>query len=198
VSFRIPTSLNVTVPLILLAFAAILSAVNLLYHVPQAERAAEEDCRKRLAQEVSRLRSTLEYLLHKGDEAAAQHEMAELAANPEYVLGALTDDSDRIIAATRRAWLGRPIAEVLPRFDVQLAAAAARERRGAISIGLNGSALLGYAGVVMAGERAGLNSSRIGGLYLAYDLNHARDEARAAAPVDGAHRVRCYHPLGAA
>ena len=101
------------------------------------------------------------------------------AANPEYVLGALTDDSHRIIAATRRAWLGRPIAEVLPRFDVNVAAAAARERRGAISIGLNGSALLGYAGVVMAGERAGLNSSRIGGLYLAYDLNHARDEARA-------------------
>ena len=41
--------------------------MNLLYHVPQAERAAEEDSRKRLAQEMSRLQSTLEYLLLKGD-----------------------------------------------------------------------------------------------------------------------------------
>ena len=60
-------SLKLTVPLILLGFAAILSTVNLLYHVPQAERAAEEDSRKRLAQEMSRLQSTLEYLLLKGD-----------------------------------------------------------------------------------------------------------------------------------
>ena len=64
---RVPASLKLTVPLILLGFAAILSTVNLFYHVPQAERAAEEDNRKRLAQEMSRLQSTLEYLLLKGD-----------------------------------------------------------------------------------------------------------------------------------
>src|SRR5262249_46382352 len=126
VTLRIPASLNVTVPLILLAFAAILSAVNLLYHVPQAERAAEEDCRKRLAQDASRLQSTLEYLLLKGDQEAAQHEIAVLAHNHDYVLGALTDDRYEVIAATRRAWLGRQIADVLPEFDVRQAAAAVR------------------------------------------------------------------------
>ena len=78
----VPTSLKFTVPLILLGFAATLSAVNLLYHVPQAERAAEEDSRKRMAQEMSRLQSTLEYLLLKGDiSGAAQHEIAVLAHN---------------------------------------------------------------------------------------------------------------------
>ena len=46
-SIRIPASLKLTVPLILLLFAAILSTVNLLYHVPQAERVAEEDSRDR-------------------------------------------------------------------------------------------------------------------------------------------------------
>ena len=49
---RFQPSLKFTVPLILLAFAAVLSAVNVLYHVPQAERVAEEDSRKRLAQEL--------------------------------------------------------------------------------------------------------------------------------------------------
>ena len=76
---------QVTVPLILLGFAATLSTVNLLYHVPQAERAAEEDSRKRLAQEMSRLQSTLEYLLLKGDVAAAQHEIAVLAHNHDVI-----------------------------------------------------------------------------------------------------------------
>jgi hypothetical protein len=104
---RLPVSLKLTVPLILLGFAATLSMVNLLYHVPLAERAAEEDCRKRLVQEMSRLQSTLEYLLLKGDHAAAQHEIAVLAHNHDYIFGALTDDRHAVIAATRRAWLGR-------------------------------------------------------------------------------------------
>ena len=111
-------------PLILLGFAATLSTVNLLYHVPQAERAAEEDSRKRLAQEMSRLQSTLEYLLLKGDAAAAQHEIAVLAHNHDVIFAALTDDRNDVIAATRRAWLGQQIADVLPQFDLDQAAGA--------------------------------------------------------------------------
>ncbi len=178
-TFRIPTSLNVTVPLILLGFAATLSMVNLLYHVPQAERAAEEDCRKRLVLEVSRLQSTLEYLLLRGDEAAAQHEIAVLAQNHDYVLGAVTDDRHKVIAATQRDWLGRQVADVLPQFDFNQAAEAVREKRAIVTVGLNGSALLGYAGVVMESDRAELRPSRTGSLFLAYDLNHSKEEARA-------------------
>ena len=43
--FGLPASLKLTVPLILLVFAASLCAVNLLYHVPQAEREAEDESR---------------------------------------------------------------------------------------------------------------------------------------------------------
>ena len=98
---RIPASLRVTVPVILLGFAATLSAANLLYHVPQAEHAEEEDGRKRLAQEMSRLQSTLEYLLLKGDVSAAQHEIAVLAHSHDVTLAALADDRGAVIAATR-------------------------------------------------------------------------------------------------
>ncbi len=179
VTFRIPTSLKVTVPLILLGFAATLSAVNLLYHVPQAERAAEEDSRKRWAQEMSRLQSTLEYLLLKGDLAAAQHEIAVLAHNHDVVLAALTDDRNAVIAATRRAWLGRQIAEVFPKLDLNQTAGAIRERRAGMTIDPNGNELLGYAGILMGGDREELRSSRTGTLFLAYDLERYKEEARA-------------------
>src|SRR6476660_6715009 len=112
----VPASLKLTVPIVLLSFAATLSTVNLLYHVPQAERAAEEDSRKRLAQEMSRLQSTLEYLLLKGDIAAAQREIAVLAHNHEVTFAALTDDRNTVVEATRRASMGLPIATVLPHF----------------------------------------------------------------------------------
>jgi PAS domain S-box-containing protein len=178
-SLRFPASLKVTVPLILLLFAAILSTVNLIYHVPQAERLAEDDSRKRLAQELSRLQSTLEYLLLKGDLAAAQHEIEVLAHNHDVLVAALTDERNRVITATRRAWLGRPIAEVLPQFDVDRAAGAIRERRGGMSPSADGNSLLGYAGILLGGEREELRPSRTGSLLLAYDLQRYKAEARA-------------------
>ena len=176
---RVPASLKFTVPLILLGFAATLSTVNLLYHVPQAERAAEEDSRKRLAQEMSRLQSTLEYLLLKGDLEAAQHEITVLAHNHDVTLAALTDDHNAVITATRRAWLGRQIADVLPQFDLDQAAGSIRERRAGMTIDSNGSELLGHAGILMGSEREALRPSRIGNVFLGYDLKRYKAEARA-------------------
>jgi PAS domain S-box-containing protein len=178
-SIRIPASLKVTVPLILLAFAATLSTVTLLYHVPQTERAVEEDSRKRLAQEMSRLQSTLEYLLLKGDLAAAQHEIAVLAHNHDVIVAALTDDRNAVIAATRRAWLGRQIADVLPQFDPDDAAGNIRERRAGLTIDSNGDELIGQAGILMGSEREELRPSRTGSVYLIYDLKRYKAEARA-------------------
>jgi two-component system NtrC family sensor kinase len=172
---RLPTSLKVTLPLLLLGFAATLSTVNLLYHVPQAERVAEEDGRKRLAQEMSRLQSTLEYLLLKGDATAAEREISVLAHNHDVTLAALTDDRNTVVAATRRAWLGRPIADVLPQFDL----GAARERPSGMTIVSSGDELIGYASILMGSEREELRPSRIGRVFLAYDLKRYKAEARA-------------------
>ena len=176
---RVPGSLKFTVPLILLAFVAVLSTVNLLYHVPQAERGAEEDGRKRLAQEVSRLQSTLEYLLLKGDLAAAQHEIAVLAHNHDVSLAVLTDDRNEVLASTRRAWFGRQVADVLPQFDVDQAAGSIRERRAGMTVGSNGDELLGYAGILMRSPGEELRPTRTGSLFLAYDLKRYKAEARA-------------------
>ncbi|HET8831824.1 MAG TPA: PAS domain S-box protein [Casimicrobiaceae bacterium] len=177
--FRFSTSLRLTVPLILLGFAATLSTVNLMYHVPKAERGAEEDNRKRLGQELSRLQSTLEYLLLKGDTTVAQHEIAVLAHNHDVLLAAMTDERQVVIAATKRAWLGQNIADVLPQFDLEQASGAIRERRAGMTTDPNGDALLGYAGILLGGERDELRPSRTGSLFLAYDLKRYKAEARA-------------------
>jgi PAS domain S-box-containing protein len=172
---RLPVSLKLTVPLLLLGFAATLSSVNLLYHVPQAERAAEEDGRKRLGQELSRLQSTLEYLLLKGDSTAAEREISVLAHNHDVGLAAMTDDRDIVIAATRRALIGRPIADALPHVDLQ----AVRERRSGMLVVSDGNDLLGHAEILIGGHRSELRPSRTGTVFLTYDLSRYKAEARA-------------------
>lgn len=178
-NLRVPASLRLTVPLILLGFAAALSAVNLFYHVPRAERVAEEDARKHAAQEMSRLQSTLEYLLLKGEVEIAQREIAVLAHSHDYLLAVLTDDRHQVIAATRRAWLGRRIEEVLPSFDRQQAALAAEQRQARLTIDPADASLLGYAGILMRSQREELRPSLAGNLLVAYDLKRAKAEARA-------------------
>ena len=178
-NLSVPASLKLTVPLILLGFAATLSTVNLLYHVPQAERAAEEESRTRMTQEMSRLQSTLEYLLLKGDVQVAQHEIAVLAHSHDVILAVLTDDRNAVVAATRRAWLGRQISDVLPQFDLEQAAGAIRARRAGMTTDADGNVLLGYAGVLMGSQRDELRPSRTGSLFLAYDLKRYKAEARA-------------------
>ena len=173
------SSLKITVPLILLAFAAVLSTGNVLYHVPQAEQVAQEDSRKRLAQELSRLQSTIEYLLLKDDDASAQQQIAVLAHNHDVIVAALTDDGDRVITATRRAWVGRPIDEVLPELGLQQVGGVLQQHRPAIEVGPRGESLIGTATVLIGGERDELRPSRTGGLLVAYDLVRYKGEARA-------------------
>ena len=177
--FGLPASLKLTVPLILLVFAATLSAVNILYHVPQAEREAEDESRKRVVQEMSRLQSTLEYLLLKGDLEVAQREITVLAHNHDVIVAALTDDRQNVVAATRYAWLGRPIHDVLPVLDLERAEGTIRERRAGVTTDPKGDVLFGYAGVLMGSEHDELRPSRTGGLFLAYDLKRYKAEARA-------------------
>lgn len=172
------TSLKFTVPLILLVFAAVLSTVNMLVHVPQAEQVAQEDSRKRLAQELSRLQSTLEYLVLKGQVESAQYEIAVLAHNHDVVVAALTDEHDRVVTATRRAWLGQPIAEVLPELGLQGVTEALRQRRSGIAIGPDGDSLLGHAAVLVGRDRNELRPTRSGGLLVVYDLRRYKAEAR--------------------
>jgi PAS domain S-box-containing protein len=179
VTLQLPASLRLTVPLILLGFAATLCMINVLYHVPRAERAAEEDVRKHVAQEMSRLQSTLEYLLLKGDLEVAQHEIAVLAHNHDYVDVALTNDRRKVLAATRRECLGQEITMVLPRFDPELSAAAIRERRAILTIDPTGNLVLGYAGVLMGRALEELRPSRSGNLFVAYDLIRPKAQARA-------------------
>ena len=178
-ALRIPVSLKFTVPAVLLAFVAALSAVSLLHHVPEAEREAEDEGRRHLAQEMSRLQSTLEYLLLKGDFTGAEHEIAVLAHNHDVTLAVMTDERNVVIAATRRALIGQTIDAALPQFDLDRAAEDIRQRRAGIGIDSTGNELLGHAGILVGGASDELKPSRTGSVFLAYDLARYKAEARA-------------------
>lgn len=170
-------TLRITVPAAVLVFAAGLIALNFLYYLPSAERDLEDQARARLVQELTRVQSALEYLLLNGDLKGAQREIALLASSPEFSTVALVDDARLIIAATRLAWSRRDVMEVLPRFDVATAARVARERGAQIAMGR--ASLTGYASVLLGSTGRDLRPTRLGYLYILYDLVPGKALARA-------------------
>ena len=190
-SLRLPTSLKLTLPLVLLGMVALLGVINALYNLPRADQAAETQGRHALAQEMSRLQSTVEYLLLRGDLAAAQHQVSVLAHNLDYRVAALTDAEQRVIAATRRAWLGRALAEVLDDLQADSRAgalapaeraaieAAVQRRRATVIPSTDRSALIGASGVQLRPDPGSVRNARAGGLLLVYDLEQARSAALA-------------------
>jgi PAS domain S-box-containing protein len=68
---------------------------------------------------------------------------------------------------------------VLPQFALDQATGAIRERRAEVTSDAKGEVLLGYAGVLIGGEREELRPSRTGTLFVAYDLKRYKAEARA-------------------
>src|SRR5205814_4278674 len=67
----------------------------------------------------------------------------------------------------------------LPEFDLKQFVGVVRERRPAMTIYSNRTELLGHAGMLMAGDREELHPSRIGSVFLIYDLKRYKAEARA-------------------
>jgi len=162
----------------MLGFAAILSAVNLLYHAPRAERVAQNNASRQFAQDMSRLQSTLEYLLLKGELVIAQHEVSVLAHNHGYRLVILVDDQQKIIASTQRILLEQPVTTSVPSYDAERAAKAIHTRRAQTALNPAGDLLFGYVGVLLGRRGEELKPSRSGTIFLTYDLSGARSEAR--------------------
>ena len=177
-TLRLPTTLKVTLPLVLIGMVALLGTVNALRNLPRAEQAAEAQGRTVLAQEMSRLQSTVEYLLLRGDLPAAQHQVSVLSHNLDYPVAALTDEQQRVIAATRRAWIDRSLDDVLAgvmtEADSQAIAAAVQRRRATVIRSADHALLFGASGVQFQPEPGSVRGSRTGGLVLVYDLEQAR------------------------
>jgi two-component system NtrC family sensor kinase len=158
----------------LLGFAAALNLLNVLYYAPRAERTVEEDAGERALEDLARVQSSVERLLRNGDLEGTRREVATLSFNRDYAAALLADDTDTIIAATQGAWLGRPVGEVLPDFDRNEAAVAARERAAQVVITADRRALLAYAGIRLAGDAPEPRAQRIGRLYFEYDLRRTK------------------------
>ncbi len=174
-----PLSLKLTVPFLMVLFAATLSGISILYNLPRAERSIEQSERELMYHKLSRLQGTLEYMLRRGDKEGARRELVELAANPQDAFVVLLDENDHVLIAMRQGWVGLPVGQVLPAFDLGQARQATKQHRATVNLNADKQALLGYIGVNLGMVAGKMRPSRMGYLFLKRDLSSVKATARA-------------------
>lgn len=171
-----PASLKLTIPTLIVVFSGFVLAAFYSYSLPRSLLLIEDEGKDRLFQRLSHLQGTLEHLIRHDDSAGLQREIAALASQEEYKSVVLANDKGTVIASNRRAWLGKPVTEVFPQFDIEQAETAVRERSAHVLVTEDGAALDGYAGIAMAPSHTALRLDRFGQLYIHYDLLSAKNK----------------------
>ena len=174
----VPVSLRAAVPILLIGFAAFMITFTLFHSVPKVEREMEDKAHRLASNTLSHLRGTLEYLYRRGDTDRARREVADTGSNPEHKIVLVLDANDSIIASTRPAWLGRPIAEIDAPYDAAAAREARKGRHGQVILAPDRRSFLGYARVRLGAERDAPRPSATGLLFIQRDVSRAKAAAR--------------------
>lgn len=158
------------IPAALLLFTALASAVFLRIHISQELREVEQEWQQRVSQALTLTQSMIEHLWQQRQEALMEEQIELMGADGHILFAALVDADDRVVAATRQAWVGAHLADVLPSFSRQPLRQARRSLGGQVELGRDGNSLTAYYPLQLAPNPGEIRPSRVGMLLARYDL----------------------------
>ena len=170
--------LRITIPLLLLVLALGWGSYTLYRDTESADQRIEAQGRDWLTQEMSELQREIEHLLRQQDTEGVQIEITPLASEPGVAYAVLTDDNDTIQFATHRAWIGQPLREIFPAIHSDRIARARATLAGEVSMAPDRRTVLGYYPVVLGARSDSLRPSRIGILFILYDIEELKQAGR--------------------
>ncbi len=176
-------SLGVRIALALVLLVVTIGLVNYAYHSRVAEENIISDTASDLSDALALLQTSMQQTMRDGDLTQAQAELAALGADPNVRAAVLVDADRRIIASSRRAWLGE-------HFDVAAATAPDMadewsaltstiqgDRRGDVRIDDERNFLIGAYPVRLQQRRATPRPTEYGFIAVTYDMRLRKEAA---------------------
>jgi len=162
-------------------FILLLAGVDLWSETREADRRIEEEALAQIQALGNRTSSRTEYYFNRGDPQAAERDIALLATEPHLSLSALFDESDRVITATDPALEGGTLADALTQSASDITHKARETLSAQVILSEDGNTLMGafpFRLGLLPGE---LRPSRIGSLYMEFDLQAQKQASLAGA-----------------
>ncbi len=175
--------MRIMMPLLLVLLSLAGTGLYYLLDLGREMREIEREALVLQYQDMHRAAAHLEYALLRRDTQAVEVELANLSTEPDTVWLALVDPSGTVIAASRRAWNGRKLAELAR--EEQLAEGAAeifartlKERAGHVHLDKDRTGMWAHFPVLMPANQ-GIRPQDFGVLLARFDLAPAKTAARA-------------------
>jgi PAS domain S-box-containing protein len=143
----------------------------------QDEQNIEERAFTSLRERLARADVRFEALLRNGMDTLIEVDIADLSLSSEVRSIVFVDEQGLVLYGSQMGWHGRSVYEVLPAFDRNRFLAVQENRRPDIRLTSDKSCIVAYQPVVLslAVESGQIRSSRIGLIFVDYDLSRSKD-----------------------
>jgi signal transduction histidine kinase len=172
-----PFPLRFSIPAMLLLFGSLLGLVSFQQEVSQANIRAEKNMKENATFFASQTSGILEYQYREGDAQNSEFTISQIATSPHFRLALLCDENHRVIFSTQFELKNRlvsdtPASNILPKIKE------VRQTRSAqVLVSQDGQSILAIYPVVLGTSPEDILPSRVGVLFLEYNLSDLKVQA---------------------
>jgi len=166
--------LRLWIPILVLGAFTLLLLLITYGEYRQEELSIQERAFTALREQLARTGPRFEDLLRNGLDSLVEVAIADVSIPDEVRAVVFTDDRGIVLYGSRLEWRGRPVAQVLPGFDRNRFLAAQKTRRPDFQLTSDRNGVFAYQPVVLAAESGQIRPSRVGLIFVDYDLSRSR------------------------
>lgn len=174
-----PRPIRFWLPLILGIGGLAILLLLTVFEFDETKRRTEERARNDVAVIMSNLQGAITYRLRQHDMAGVQNVIANQGFHEHSKHVLFIDERDNILAATRLALVGAPLAAAVPELHAQLAGCKGNRWRGVIRISTDRQRLFACYPAVLPHDVSDMERPSTGYLLSTYDLTRLQRTARA-------------------
>ena len=172
-----PFSLRLTIPTVLLFFGTLLGLANTQREISQAFQRVDEDVSSNAKFSADQVSGILEYLYRRGDVEQAEIAISTMRDNANLNLSTLYDENNRVLLSTRYELRNASHNNTMTVRDTALFAKVRSTMAGRIVLSQNKESIWAVYPVQLATLPGELRPSKIGILWLEYDVSALKQRA---------------------
>ncbi|HEX8826070.1 MAG TPA: PAS domain-containing sensor histidine kinase, partial [Archangium sp.] len=161
--------------LLLVLYTVLVGLYTLHRDAALGERRVEAQEMESVTLRLTQMQGTIEYLLQSGQLSSVRARVAGMGSHPDLEIGLLIDEQLDVLASTRLALLGRPVAEAWPELarpeHVARMQWAREHMAGSVEVDAEGRRVVGAYPVLLG---IGPEGERVGFLILQQDLTRLK------------------------
>lgn len=178
---KFPLPLRFSIPATLLLLSSILGVASFRYELALAYRRVETDGYYQARFSGSSTAGILNYFYRNNDVTGARLAMGQLSGNINLRLSLLLDEQDQVIASTQYSLQSQPLAKTPAAAQQAEIATVRRSQSGLVTFSPDRYSVQAIYPVLLGISPGELRPSRVGILWLYYDLSQAKAQAMQAA-----------------